>query len=460
MLYNSQMNRIRSFIVTVIASLALTSCVTSPRVIQRSTEVDSVDVAPVWAADPVGFALLTHAPYQYVAFYDANRRLTVAQRKLNERTWTFNRLPDVTGWDSHNYIAFTADDNGYLHLCADMHVAPLKYFRTTKPWDASTFVRIPQMTGSNETHCTYPDFFRGANHQLLFTYRDGHSGNGNQIYDCYDLKTQTWSRFLPAPLTDGQGTNNAYFDGPRRGRDGWYHLCWVWRANPDADTAHDLCYARSRDLKHWETSAGAPITLPIRMDNCEIVDPVPQRSDLGGDRIGFDQQGRVTISYYKDDAHGNTQPFVARLENGHWAIHQVANWSASANLGGTGTLARAISTGPVRPEPDGTLTMDFYHFKYGSGTWVLDPVTLRATGEVARESTPPALNKVEGNFPGLHVHWEDDSAQGEHSGVGEIPGVKYKLRWETLNPHNDRPRTGKLPEPSMLRVIEVKTVTG
>ena len=91
----------------------------------------------------IGFALLTHPPDQFVAFYDSRHRLTVGQRKLDKRKWTFNKLPDVTGWDSHNSIALTADDNGYLHLCGDMHVARLKYFRTTKPWEASTLKRAP-----------------------------------------------------------------------------------------------------------------------------------------------------------------------------------------------------------------------------------------------------------------------------------------------------------------------------
>ena len=78
--------------------------------IQRAGAVDSLDIAPVWAGHPVGFALLTHAPFQFVAFYDDQRRLTAAQRRLDERKWTFTRLPDTTGWDSHNYIALAADE--------------------------------------------------------------------------------------------------------------------------------------------------------------------------------------------------------------------------------------------------------------------------------------------------------------------------------------------------------------
>jgi hypothetical protein len=421
-------------------------------VIQRAVAVDSLDVAPVSAGYPVGFALLTHPPYQYVAFYNSHRRLTVAQRTLDERKWTFIKLPDVTGWDSHNSIALTVDDGGYLHLCADMHVAPLKYFRSTKPWDASSFKRIDRMTGVDEERCTYPQFLRGTNGELLFTYRDGGSGNGNQIYDCYDLRTQTWHPFLDRPLTDGQGTNNAYFNGPIRGPDGWYHLDWVWRAKPDAAACHDLCYARSRDLKHWETSAGKPLSLPIRFNNCEIVDPVPVHGGIvnGNTKIGFDALGRVTISYHKNDTNGNTQPFVARLENGHWVLHQVADWPVPSHYSGEGTLPREIGLGPVHAGPGDRLTMTFAHFKYGQGTWVLDPQTLHVIGEVIVEATPPDLDHVTGNFPGLEVHWSGDAGT---SGVG---GLQYELRWETLGANRDHPRQGALPKPSMLQVIAIK----
>lgn len=420
---------------------------------QHAIAVDTLDIAPVWAGHPVGFALLTHPPYQFVAFYDEHRQLTVAQRRLDDRTWQFFKLPDTTGWDSHNYIALAADDDGFLHLSADMHTIPLKYFRTTKPWDAATFQRLDKMTGANEAHCTYPKFLRGATNELLFTYRDGGSGNGNQIYDDYDLKTRTWQRFLNAPLTDGEGHNNAYFDGPVRGPDGWFHLAWIWRATSDAASCHDLSYARSRDLQHWETSDGRPLTLPIKLNNCEIVDPVPQHGGIinGNVKIGFDTAGRVTISYHKNDAQGNLQPFIARLENGRWALHQVTDWPLPWDIGGKGTLHFNVHVGGVFVAGDGRLLEDFQHFKFGGGTWLLDPVTLRAVGSTEYQKVPPALNKVEGNFPGLLVHWGGDAGSSGRA------GLSYELRWETLDVNHDHPRTGSLPPPSLLQLVTIKT---
>jgi hypothetical protein len=423
-------------------------------VIQRAVTVDSLDIAPVWAGHPVQFALLTHAPFQFAAFYDDQRRLTVAQRRLDGRQWTFTRVPDTTGWDSHNYIALATDDDGYLHLSGDMHAVPLKYFRTAKPWDASTFQRMAAMTGTNESSCTYPQFFHGVKGEFLFTYRDGRSGNGNQNFDNYDPKTKTWRRLLDKPLTDGEGKRNAYFDGPVKGPDGWFHLAWVWRQSPDASSNHHLSYARSRDLIHWETGGSKPLALPITLETSDSVDPVPQKGGIinNNTRIGFDNLGRVTISYHKYDAAGNTQPWTARLENGKWELHQITDWPYRWDFGGNGTLVFEITLGPVHLESGGRLTQTFSHARFGSGTWLIDPATLRAAGKVQCQMTPPDLDAVNGTFPGLQVRWANDSGE---SGAQDLI---YKLRWETLDSNRDQPRQGSLPPPSMLQLVAVKIV--
>ncbi len=53
-----------------------------------------LDVAPVPAGFPVGFCLLTDGDRQYVAYYDAERWVCVARRKLPTDTWQILRLTD------------------------------------------------------------------------------------------------------------------------------------------------------------------------------------------------------------------------------------------------------------------------------------------------------------------------------------------------------------------------------
>ena len=139
-----------TLLLTVSTGMALDHGVKS----ERAVTVGSLDIAPVWAAHPVGFTLLTHKPFQFVAFYDDKRQLTVARRELNGRNWQFTKLRVTTGWDSHNYITMTVDDGGFLHLSGDMHCVPLKYFRTTKPLDPATFERVDKMTGAEENRTT------------------------------------------------------------------------------------------------------------------------------------------------------------------------------------------------------------------------------------------------------------------------------------------------------------------
>ena len=57
---------------------------------------DTLDIAPVWAGDPCPFALLAQALYQFIAYYDDDRQMTVVQRNLNERTWTTTKLGITT----------------------------------------------------------------------------------------------------------------------------------------------------------------------------------------------------------------------------------------------------------------------------------------------------------------------------------------------------------------------------
>lgn len=416
---------------------------------------ETLDISPVWAGHPVGFSLLTHERQQFIAFYDDQRRMTVGSRLLGSKEWKLARLPEAVVWDSHNYITMTADDDGNLHLSGNMHVNPLVYFRTAKPGDIESFQRIPKMVGEDEARTTYPAFFRGPSNELIFTYRIGSSGDGNQIYNVYDRRTRTWSRLLDKPLTDGQGQRNAYLNGPSRGPDGYWHLVWVWRETPAAETNHDLSYARSKDLRHWEKSDGTPLTLPITLATAEILDPVPEKGGMinGNAVLGFDSKKRPVVTYHKYDEKGKTQIYNVRREESGWKIYRVTDWDYRWEFGGGGSIPFEVRVRPIRVEPDGRLTQAYQHAKYGSGTWVLDEATLRPTGTVpgrVEAAYPAQLAKVESRFPGMEVRWAGDAGKLEER------GVRYALRWETLGANRDRPRPEPWPPASMLRLYKLR----
>lgn len=408
----------------------------------------AIDVAPVWSGHPVGFSLLTHGGKQYAAFYAADRKLTVASRDLPEAKWRFVTLPETLGWDSHNYITMAMDDDGCIHLCANMHVKPLVYFRTAKPGDVGSFERIPSMVGRNEVKCTYPVFFRGPGKQFIFTYRDGSSGNGDQYYNVYDAKSKTWRRLMEEPLTSGEGRMNAYFHPLRLGPDGFYHLAWIWRDNGGCETNHDISYARSRDLVHWETGAGKPLELPITLAKADIVDPVPPKGGAinGNVIIGFDSQKRVVISYIKYDDKGITQAYSARLEQGRWRIYRTSTWDYRWEFSGGGSIVFEVRIGAVSVGSDGRLTQSYTHPKLGSGVWVLDKTSLKPIDDTRAARVPSAPTPTAGNL---------ETRTCGDTGSSDEPGVRYMLRWETLGTNRDRPRESA-PPPSMLRLVRIE----
>ena len=422
---------------------------------QAETVVERTPVDQVWSGHPVGFSLLTRGDRQFAAYYNAERQMTVAARRLGEPAWQKATLPEQLGWDSHNYVTMAVDDAGIIHLSGNMHCKPLVYFRTAKPLDITTFQRAP-MVGDRENRVTYPDFLpalRGPGGELLFTYRDGQSGNGDQIYNIHDVATQQWHRLLDTPLTSGDGKMNAYFNGPVKGPDGRYHVCWVWRNTGDCATNHDVSYACSGDLRHWESAAGKPLAPPITLGTADIVDPVPVKGGLlnGNVKLGFDSRNRVIISYHKYDAEGNMQLHAARFEDGAWKSRVLTDWKYRWEFSGGGSIATEIHLSAVTVDSDGTLRLGFTHKKYGSGTLRLDEETLKPLDTVPTPTANgTATDDLENDTPGMTVRQANDL------GAGDNPGVTYVLRWETLGPNRDKPREGPPPPPSTLRVITLR----
>ncbi|WP_415379496.1 BNR repeat-containing protein [Halosimplex sp. TS25] len=432
------------------------------------------DVDEVWAGHPVGFDLLTVEDRQFVAYYDAERRLTVAQRDLGDDEWTRTTLDERVGWDSHNDIVAAVDSAGHLHVSGNMHVDPLVYFRSGEPLDATTLERIGALVGRDEAAVTYPTFLDGPDGDLVFMYRDGGSGDGRRLLNAYDPETETWRRLLDEPLLDGRGEMNAYPTGPVRGPDGDYHLAWVWRDTPDAATNHDLSYARSSDLVDWERADGRPLDLPITDDDGAVVDPVPAGEGLLNSNVavGFDAEDRPVLSYHKFDSDGNTQVYDARLDGGdsdagadgggsdadsdsgtgaasagEWTVSQVSDWDYRWEFGGHGTLDDEVLVDPVRVVDD-RLVQTFWHAEYGPGRWVLDPETLAVEGaDVPWHGLSEELRRPTAGGE-CEVQWVADSATGTEQGEDTRT---YALRWETLPANRDRARE-ETPAPTALRL--------
>lgn len=443
-----------------LAAGAAAALATAPGWAQRLELAGRLNVTHVWSGCPVGFAMLTHPNRQFLAFYDADRVMTLAQRDLPDTTWTFAALPSRLGWDSHNCVTLAVDRDGFLHVSGNMHCAPLVYFRSTRPLDIHSMQPLHRMTGAREERVTYPRFMNGPDGALLFTWRDGGSGNGATLWARYDAATRKWSPLTPEPLFDGQGRMNAYPHGPVRGPDGRFHLSWVWRDTPDCETCHDICYARSRDMVHWENAAGKPLTLPVRAGADVVVDPVPARGGLINpcQAIGFDAQGRAIVSYTKHDAAGNTQLCNARWEDGAWRVSQASDWNHRWDFSGRGSIICEIGVGAVEAQ-DGTLAQSYSHATLGGGRWALDPATLKPTGPAEPWLRYPAeVGRNENPHPGMQLRTAADLAADPTTGRSP-DGFHYRAVWESLPPNRDRPQPGPIPPASILRVYQMRAAS-
>lgn len=423
-------------------------------VVADSVRVERVlPVGQVWSGHSVGFCLYTAAPYQYVAYYDADRQLTIATRHLDSDEWSKRSLPEHVNWDSHHYITLAVDPEGFVHVSGNMHSDPLVYFRTAKPHDISTLERVGSMVGRDEQKCTYPQFLTDADGNLQFLYRDGKSGDGVQLLNRYDADAKKWTRLLSEPLFDGLGAVSCYPEGPVLGPDGYFHLVWVWRVHGGCETNHQLSYARTKDLVLWESAAGDPIELPITPRNANlIVDPVPVEGGMINETtlVGFDRRGRTIVSYHKFDDHGYTQAYNARLEKGAWIIHQTSDWEYRWYFSGGGTISNDVDLGPVAVSEDGRLTQGYKHVKHGQGVWVLDEETLKPVESVAGGTGMlEAGSFVESSFPGMAVRWKADT------GPSRATDSRFVLRWEALPVNRDQARE-VVPPPSVLQLYELR----
>ena len=436
------------------------------RVIDETNAADSIEqlikIDKVWAGHPVGFCLYTHGNRQYIAYYNAERRTVVGQRNLGEKQFELYVLPatsretaggtsTVLGWDSHNYLTLGIDKEGYIHLSGNMHVNPLTYFRTAKPNDISTLQQIFEMVGTEENRCTYPHFMRSKEGELLFHYRDGGSGNGNEIYNIYNCETKTWKRLLDTPLTDGKGLMNAYQSQPTVLNDGWYHVYWVWRDTPDCSTNHDLSYMKSPDLKNWFNAFGEPIQMPATLENKSlIVDPIPVNGGIINlaAKLCLDNNKRPVFVYHKFDKNGNTQFYTAQILGNKWEYNKITDWDYRWYFSGNGSINSEVRLKDFKERNDGYYEVDYWHIKHGNGTILLNS-NFESVGKVLKPEPVNTQLKIEGYFSGLQIQTSDD--------IGDLnEKFRYLLKWETLDRNRDRPREKPWPEPSHLYLYKFK----
>jgi len=320
----------------------------------QNASVSRIPIGMAYAATAVNVAVFRCAAvtsaggYQFAAYYDPGGHIVVGRRKTGETAWDLATLDSVGNvHDAHNVVVLGVSADGIIHLSYDQHGQPLHYRASLKPWDVHSFGPEQAMTGQTEGRVTYPQFVCGPHGELYFFYRDGASGNGSLCLNRYDAAKRSWAA-VHHPLIDGLNRCNPYWWRPAVGADGAIHLAWCWRDRPDAETNHDICYARSDDGgRTWRRSDGKNQPLPITPDNAEVIEPVAPGSNLINQCSGaVDGNGRPHFVQYLNDSAGVPQYFHLWFDGSRWQNNQVSRRTEKFSIGGGGSLAIPIS----RPE--------------------------------------------------------------------------------------------------------------
>lgn len=292
-----------------------------------------------------GSSVASFGDMQYTAYYDADAHVILARRRLGSTTWEIVQTRYVGKVDdAHDAISLGVDGKGVLHMAWGGHNRPLLYAHAVRPGSLELSDTLA-MTGQAEARVTYPQFYRLADGDLLFLYRDGASGSGDVMLNRYDVQSGVWS-VVSHPLIAGDGLRNAYMNTLAVDARGGWHLSWVWRETPDVASNHDVMYAYSPDEgRSWRRSDGTEYALPINAANAEIAWPVPQGSELiNQTSMTVDGRGRPLIATYWRDAGSDVPQYRLVWHDGtRWRMNEIGHRTQPFRLSGGGTRRIPIS---------------------------------------------------------------------------------------------------------------------
>lgn len=342
----------RIFLICLFVSISLIS-------VAQETQLSTI-ASNGWANNSVNTvifrknALISSKDSQYAAYYDHEQNVVLAKRKIGSPRWASVITAykgDAT--DAHKSISIMIDGDGFLHIAWSQHNNNLNYARSVSAGSLNLGNK-EVMLSAKENKVSYPEFYKLANGDLLFFYRDGGSGNGNLMINHYSLKTKKWTRVQDG-MIDGEGQRNAYWQ-VAVDQVGTIHLSWVWRESPDVASNHDLCYAKSTDGGiTWLKSTGEKYQLPITATNAEYTVKIPQKSELINQTSMFaDAKGKVFIAgYWRGANETGPQYHLVFKTDSSWKVSNLNFRKTTFSLSGTGTKRIPISRPQIIVWPNG-----------------------------------------------------------------------------------------------------------
>ncbi len=308
-------------------------------------------------------SLWTHRGWQYAAYWDDGKQVSIARRRLPGETrpggarvggsWAVISLPgyqrtaDIDrgkggatsrGFgDGHEKVAMGISSDGYIHLSFDHHLSTLRYRHSVGPiansaerakWTEEAFSPVHNNLGrvmrsrNSRTRrnavgpkiesVTYPSFVRADDSLLLYLRLGGGSGSANSHLFRYRKgqwldRQEPTSKLIDKTWSGGDRTVNAYPFGIKVQK-GRCHIAWCWRDTPNPKTSHDLCYAYSDDLgTTWRNNAGTVIArkgfrfMTADTPGVTVFQIPAGKRYINGGSMAVDPKGRVHILARNED---------------------------------------------------------------------------------------------------------------------------------------------------------------
>lgn len=296
--------------------------------------------------------------WQITTYWDSAEKLVIAVRQLPSGYWYIATFDGTRGqpnidmgdidatWDGHNASVCEIDSDGYIHVSYGHHVHALNYRRSAQPintWMGELTSGL-SMLGTNESEVTYPQFFRSNTGALLFTFRDGGSGNGDQYLYEYTVSTETWAAgpglASAGKWIDGKtSSENAYLSGrPKFESDGTMWVVFHWRATTAATSADDISAAQWNGTA-WRQSDGTTAqTVPITHANCDVVLETTGLSYYPQGSHDFDidpSDSRLVVVYERVNESTSVRQLYTHAKNasGTWSGATLSSYTSTSRPG-------------------------------------------------------------------------------------------------------------------------------
>jgi len=414
----------------------------------QTANTRTVNVGLGWANNSVNTvafrrnSLVTFGDTQYISYYDNERYVVLGKRKSGSDKWELKRTRyQGNTADAHNTISIIVDGAGFLHVSWDHHNNPLRYCQSVQPGSLELTEKMP-MTGKFENAVSYPQFYKMADGNLLFFYRDGGSGNGNLIINRYDVASKSWTQ-LHSNLINGEGKRNAYWQACTDSK-GTIHVSWVWRESPDVASNHDICYARSKDGgKSWEKSNGEKYAIPITAASAEYAIKIPQKSELiNQTSMSADDNGNPYIATYWREANSTIPQYHLVYNTGvDWKSKTLDFRTTPFSLSGVGSKRIPIARPEVmvkrsgkkasvlmlfRDEERGSKVSAVTIGKINKGKWKVEDLTSASVG-----SWEPTFDTELWQKKGILNVFVQNVEQVDAEGTANVPAQQVQvLEWK------------------------------